>query len=165
VSEIVRSIIVFVLTMGMIVGGFKLFKSQHSKVVLDPSDYSMNADVLAPGKYSIDLKVSSISDLKAGDTVAYYLPGRPSEYRFGHIAALEGERIEVSPAAVKVGGKTTSYKVEKAEWTFPEMVVPRGCVFIIADKSTAWANDPPEVGDSMKIGPVPFYAIAGKVLN
>jgi hypothetical protein len=162
VGDLIRSIIGYAITIAMIVGGFKFYKTQE-KAYLDANDHSMRAEEYSSGGYSLDTKGLSMEDYKVGDVVAFRLFAKPDEHRIGRIVALEGQKIEVVNKTVKVDGKSTLYKVDLPDWVFPDIRVPRGCAFILSDVSSFWSTTEAGIGDSMRIGPIPYYSLMGKL--
>jgi len=162
VGDIIRSAIGYAITIGLIVGGFYFYKIQL-KATIDPNDQSMRPEEYPYGNYAVNNKGISIADYKAGDVVAFYLSAKPDQHRVGRVVAVEGQRVEVSMPnkLVKVDGKATTYKLENADMYFPEWRVPRGCVFVLSDKPAVWTEA--GIGDSTKVGPVPYYNLLGKL--
>lgn len=161
-GDLVRSIIGYAITIALIIGGFRLYKLQD-KAYIDPNDHSMKPEEYGVGGHALTTTGLSIDDYKQGDVVAFKLFAKPDEHRVARVVAVEGQRVEVVNKQVKVEGKTTAFKVDIPDWAFPEMRVPRGCVFLISDVSSFWSTTEPGVGDSMRIGPVPFYNLLGKL--
>ena len=161
-GDLIRSIIGYALTIALIIGGFKLYKAQD-KAYIDPNDHSMKPDEYSTGSHSLNTSPLSIEDYKQGDVVAFKLFVKPDEHRVARVVALEGQRVEVVNKQVKVDGKTTAFKVDIGDWAFPEIRVPRGCVFLISDVTSFWSTTDPGIGDSMRIGPVPYFNLLGKL--
>ena len=151
--DLVRSVIMYVFVLALIVGIFKLIKTQ-TKVTIDNNDHTMEP-IYTGGGQSIDTSVNKVSDLKPNDCVAYAVPGKPDTDRVAQVVAIEGQRVEVTNK-VTVDGKDTPFTVDNRAWTFPETKVPCGCVFVLAVKSN-------ESDDSMHVGPIPFFCIKGRL--
>jgi signal peptidase I len=162
VGDLIRSIIGYAITIALIVGGFKFYKYQ-AKATIDANDQSMKAEEYPYGNYAVNNRGLSISDYRVGDVVAYYLSAKPAEHRVARIVAVEGQKVEVSQTTklVKVDGKATTYKLDGADVSFQDWRVPRGCVFVLSDKPGFWQE--PGIGDSTKVGPVPYYNLLGKL--
>ena len=167
-GDVIRSAIIYLLVVALIIGFFKLLK-MHERVTLEPNDHYMDELEYSSGNYRIKTGQMKAEDYKAGDAgdvVAYWVPGKPDTSRVARVLALPGERVEIerkNPAdsksltVVKVNGTPLlRFKIDHSEWRFPEIVVPRGCLFLLADK--------PSLGeDSMQVGPVPYFCVRGRV--
>lgn len=167
-GDLIRSAVIYALVVALLIGVFKLLK-MHERITIDPNDQSMDAQEYPNGGYRIKAGPPRAEEYKAGETcdvVAYWIPGSPDTDRVARVLALPGEKVEMerktpgdqkSPVVVKVNGKPVlRFNIDNMAWRFPEIVVPRGCLFLLADK--------PSVGqDSMKAGPVPYYCIRGKL--
>jgi len=167
-GDLVRSVIMYAVVLALIIGVFKLFK-MHERATIDPNDHSMEVVEFPSGGYQLNsapLKAEDYKGGEGGDVVAYFVPGKPETERVARVLALPGEKVAVewrkppepsSPTVVKVNGKVCSrFRTDSAEWHFTEIVVPRGCLFLMADR-------PSEGEDSLKVGPVPSYCIRGKL--
>ena len=168
-GNLVRSVILYAVVIALIVGVLKLLKT-HERATIDPNDHSMEAIEFPNGVYKVNSAALKAEDYKAGDggdVVSYYVPGKPdAPPRVARVLALPGERVAVerrkatdpnSPLVVKVNGSPSNLRrTDSTDWHFQEIVVPRGCLFLMADK-------PSEGEDSLRVGPVPFYCIRGKL--
>jgi signal peptidase I len=155
VNDLIRSAIGYAIVIAIIVGVTKLYKSQ-TKVVIDPNDHSMKPEEYPYGSYSLKTDVLKSTDFQVGDVVAYYVPGKPAE-RVGRVVAQEGQLVEVEiNKNARVDGQTTNFKSDQREISTPEIRVPRGCLFIMHDKSY-------QGEDSIQVGPIPYYNIKGKL--
>ncbi|MGD0091961.1 MAG: S26 family signal peptidase [Planctomycetota bacterium] len=165
----IRAVLLYAVAILLIVGVFKLLKL-YERVPIDANDHSMEPIEYPPGR-SFGLTTSALKaeDYKGGDNgdvVAYFVPGKTELQRVARVLALPGEKVTIerlkpadptSPVLVKVNGVPTNrFKPDQPEWHFPEIMVPRGCLFLMSDK-------PSEGEDSLKVGPVPFYCIRGKL--
>jgi signal peptidase I len=166
--DMIRSVLIYVVAIALIIGVFKLLK-MYERVVIDTNDHSMEMIEYPCGTYRLSTAALKAEDYKAGDNgdvVAYFVPGKPDTQRVARVVALPGDKLTIervkasdptSPLLVKVNGKPSNrFKPDFPEWHFPEIVVPRGCLFLMADK-------PSEGDDSLRVGPVPFYCIRGKL--
>jgi signal peptidase I len=168
VSDLIRSIIVFALVVALIVGVEQLYKFTGIRATVDANDASMAPSGFGAGGHRVRRDVNNASGFKGGeggDVIAYWVPTKPDTHRVAHVLAVEGDRVEIerknpsepkSAVQVKVNGQLTLYKIDATDWRFPEIRVPRGCVFVLADT-------PSQAQDSMTVGPIPFYCIMGKV--
>lgn len=167
-GSIIRSIIIYIVVMAVIIGVFKLLK-MYKQVTIDPNDHSISEIEFPNGSYSLHTEARQATDYKSGENgsvVAYYVPGKPGEQHVARVVALPGEKVAVerrlaadpmSPLLVKVNGVVSPlFKTDTVEFHFPDIVVPRGCLFLMADRTT-------EGTDSLKMGPVPFYCIRGRL--
>jgi signal peptidase I len=165
--DMVRSFITYAVVIALIIGVFKLLKVREL-VTIDTNDHSMEPEY-ARGDYKLDTRALSAGQYKSGDTgdvVAYALPGKPETVRVARVVAVPGETVALerqresdpnSRIEVKVNGKVCGrFRLETPQWHFPPIVVPRGCLFLVADR-------PQEAEDSLRVGPVPFYCIRGKL--
>jgi len=167
-GDVIRSAIIYLLVVALVIGFFKLLK-MHERVTLEPNDHYMDETEYPNGGYRIKTGQMKAEDYKAGDAgdvVAYWVPGRPDTSRIARVLALPGERVEIerknpadpkSQTVVKVNGKPSlRFKIDQTEWRFPEIVVPRGCLFLLTDR-------PSQAEDSMTVGPVPYFCVRGRV--
>ncbi|HYG74351.1 MAG TPA: S26 family signal peptidase [Planctomycetota bacterium] len=160
-GDIVRAAIGYLVVVALIIIAFKFFKS-HEKAVIDPNDGSMNAEEYSYGSYSIDKTPLAITDLKSGDVVAIYQPqSKPVDHRVARVVAIEGQRVEIVQKSVKVDGKPTPFKGDGINFSC-EFRVPKGCMYVMCDKPAVFPNEP-GIGDSLRIGPVPFFYFMGKL--
>jgi signal peptidase I len=154
-GDLIRTGIMYVAVMALIVVGTHFFKNR-ARVEFAPNDLSMSRSFTAGSSYPVDTSPSSIKQLKRDDIVAYWLPDEPAKSRVARIVAMEGDRIKSDAEGFYFNGTKTSFKFQKPDWRFPELRVPRGCVFVLADQ--------PELGkDSIQTGPLPSYQIIGKL--
>jgi signal peptidase I len=167
-GNLIRSVIMYVVVIALIVAVLKLLK-MHERAVIDPTDHSMETIEYPNGTYKVDSSALKAEDYKAGDggdVVSYFVPGKPGAQHVARVVALPGEKVAIertkstvanAPLVVKVNGKASNlFRPDSMEWHFPEIVVPRGCLFLMADK-------PSEGEDSLRVGPVPYYCIRGKL--
>ena len=144
-----------ILAVAVIVGAGKLFKFRE-KVTIDANDQSIDQIQYPSGSYFVNTTATSPSQLQANDVVAFWPPQGQAEPRVARVAAVEGQIIEFTGAAVMVNGVLTKYTPGMPALKWPPVKVPHGCVYLICDK--------PMFGrDSSTIGPVPSYAIYGKL--
>lgn len=76
------------------------------------------------------------------------------------VIAVQGQRVKIEAGVVFVDGAKAddpyAYSSNEADW-FPEMVVPAGCVFVLADQR--WRGNPEKL-DSRGLGPIPVRAVS-----
>lgn len=160
-GDLVRSAVGYAVAVAMIVGGFKFYKMQL-KAEIDANDATMNPDEYPYGSYSLNREARGAEQLATGDVIAIYQPAsKPVDHRVTRVVAVEGQKIEITPKLVKVDGKPTTLMADGQ--SVAEFRVPRGCVFVLSDKSIVFSSFEPGIGDSMRIGPVPFYHFMGKI--
>jgi signal peptidase I len=134
---------------------FWFFKGR-THVTIDSSDSSMQTSGYSEGTYGLDSTPLRSKDLKQGDVIAYRPPKEPDHWRVGRVLAVEGARVEVGAKGAKVNGTVVRENIDLGNWSFPEIKIPRGCVFVLADM--------PRLGlDSMQLGPIPFSHVAGRL--
>ena len=153
-TGLLQNVILYVVVIAIIVVGFKFYKNS-SQAVIDPTDRSM-LPAYPYGSYKLDTSLVKTSDLKPGDVVSYWLTNAPSTYRVARVVALEGDRIEIADGLVKINGVASPYRLDQPDRRFPEVKVPRGCVYLLCEASAAGV-------DSIKLGPVPFYQVIGRL--
>jgi len=167
-GDLVRSVILYAVVIALVIGIFKLLKARD-RATIEAFDHSMGVVEFPSGGYGLNSEALKAEDYMAGergDVVAYSIPGKLGAQRVARVVALPGERVALerskesdpnSPVVVKVNGQVSGrFKTDSTVWHFPEVVVPRGCLFLMADS-------PLDGEDSLKVGPVPFYCIRGKL--
>lgn len=143
-----------VLAVAVIIGVGKLFKFRE-KVTIDANDQSIDQIQYPPGGYSVNTSATTPALLQQNDVVAYWGMGQ-AELKVARVAAVEGQTIEFNGTAVLVNGAPTKFTPGVPAQKWPAIKVPHGCVFLICDK--------PMFGkDSSTLGPIPSYAIYGKL--
>jgi signal peptidase I len=146
----------YVVIMAMICAGTYLYK-HRTKVEFEQTDMSMNRSFTPGASYPVDISPCSIKQIQRNDVVAYWLPDDPDKNRVARVVAIEGDQIKCDAEGFHFNGTKTAYKFDnRPDWRFPELRVPRGCLFLLADQSDM-------ARDSMQLGPVPFYQVIGKV--
>jgi signal peptidase I len=168
VGNLIRTALAYAVVVAGIMGAAWLFKG-HLRAYVDPTDGSMDVGQYPPGNYTLQSLCTKAEDFKGGDggdVVAYWVPGKPEGHRVARVIGVAGDKISIerqkpgdtsSLLVVNVNGKVLSkFSFERDEMLFPEITVPRGCLFLMADK-------PIQAADSLTIGPVPLYCILGKV--
>jgi signal peptidase I len=154
VGDLIRSVIAFAVVVGIIIGVEKFYKAQ-TKATIDAADKSMEG--MANSSPHVDTTALKVSDVKAGDLVAYYVPGKPDVHRVARIAAVEGQLIESDEKRmVRIDGKSTTMKVEHKDWRISPIRIPRGCIYVMADHTQ-------EAEDSVQFGPIPYSSVMGKI--
>ena len=154
VRDTIRTIIFCAVILGAIVFGFK-FSKGRAEALIEPADHSMDP-AYPPGNHRMDTSLYAVSQLRVSDVIAYWLSDNPGNYRVARVVALEGDRIKIEQGVLVVNGANTPHKVGALHLQTPEFRIPRGCVFVAAD-------DLVYAFDSMKIGPVPFCQVYGRL--
>ena len=132
-------------------------------------NFGAMAPVLDPEKTVWVKTISSMKELKRGRSVVqfqWYLPwGEEGRYidvvLFGRVVALEGDLLEIRKGEVYVNGEPLdiTYVKQKAEKdSFVPIVIPKGCVYILADQRS---SESAYFLDSRMLGPIPFFLIGG----
>ncbi len=154
-GDLIRSAIIYAAVIGLLVGGFKLYKNSTT-VEIDPTDRSMSSILYPYGTYKVDTTLKRIEQLKPENVVAYWVTDQPQKARVARVLAIAGQRIAVEQGAIKVDGQDSKFTVDNKNWSFPEIRVPRGCAYVL--------HDVPSYGrDSVQLGPLPFSQIVGKL--
>ena len=81
------------------------------------------------------------------------------EPQVGRVLALAGQKVEVKNDEVKIDGApyiNPGIRFKVSRFDVPELVVPRGCVFVVCDQRSKGASC--EV-DSRRFGPISIDAI------
>ncbi len=116
----------------------------------------MDAAAFPEGSYSVDTSIDRITGIKPGDFIAYKIPKEATSVRIGRVIGLEGMRVEVTPKEVLVNGAPLAKQFQTFAWTIPEIRVPRGCLYVLADNPSA-------AQDSKTLGAIPFSHVLGTV--
>lgn len=153
-NDMARTIVLYALLIGMIVGVFKLYKN-HEQAEIDRGDSSMFSSY-PPGTYKLDTTIVSCAGLKAGDGVAYHPSTAPGTLRVARVVAREGDRVQIDGASVRVNGTVVPGVTDRTDVQIPSLEIPRGCVFLLAERSGS-------AQDSLVTGPVPMAQIAWRL--
>ena len=149
-QEMIRTIIVYVVIIGLILGGFYLFKNNRYSVEIGVMDRFMTPDFPA-GSYIIDAS----APIQVNDAVAFALSDKPDELKVARVVALSGAKIEIeATGVVKVNGTLNVHKTDPRAAAV-EFRVPQGCVFLLTDQEGGV--------DSSKLGPIAMLQIVGKL--
>lgn len=161
--DLIRSIVIYALVVVLIIGLAWLYKRSDS-VTIEPTDHSLDTSGFTNGGYRIQ-PADEYKGGDGGDAVAYWVPGMPGTARVAKVLAIGGDKLEFerkNPADAKAGlvirinGKLERGFSTDSQERFPELVVPRGCLYLLTDKSA-------QSQDSVMVGPVPLYCVRGKV--
>ena len=146
-------VIRLLLAVVVIVGLGKLFKFRE-KVTIEATDQSIDQVQYPSGGYFVNTTAVAPSQLQQGDVVAYWMG--MADPKVARVAAVEGQTVEFTGTTVLVNGAPTKFTPGSPAQKWPPVKVPHGCVFLICDK--------PMFGkDSSTMGPIPSYAIYGKL--
>lgn len=149
----IHYVIRIALAVAVIVGIGKLLKL-HDRITVDATDQSVDQVNFPSGGYSVDTYLAP-TQYQLDDMVAYYVPSQP-DAKVARVVATEGQTIELNGVAVLVDGKPTKYKPGYPAVKLPPFKVPHACVYLVCDL--------PMYGkDSTQLGPIPSYAIYGKL--
>ena len=154
-SEIISAVVKFVVISVIVLGCFWLFK-HRTRASIEQGDKSMDTTAFPEGGYSVDTSIETVAGIRSGNYVAYRLPKDPATTRIARVIGVEGNRIELTATEVRVNDAALTKRTEANGWTIPETLVPRGCVYVLADDTFSGV-------DSRQIGPVPFTYIVGTV--
>ena len=154
-KELIHYVLRFILMVAIIITCFRLYKN-GTKITLNTNDHSMDPKAYTPGdSYKINTSFLKLDQFKKGDVVAYGVPNQSDQRRIARVVALQGQIVEVKAKGLWVDGEAVSYAFEK-EQRLPPFRIPRGCIFVLADI--------PNTGlDSLQLGPLPVYALIGKL--
>lgn len=109
-------------------------------------------------------KIRHPNELQPDDFIffQYVHAGKAQQVFAGRVIALPGERVKIEKGEVSVNGEKlkADYVATKNRTLedFEEIIVPRDTVFVLADNRRQAA-----AFDSRGIGPVPAWAILGKI--
>ena len=145
-----------VLAVAVIVGIGKLFKL-HDRVTIDATDQSVDQNDFASGSYSVNTYLTP-SQYQMGDMVAFY--SGQAEPKMARVVATEGQLVELTGSSVLVEKNKTKYGSGYPPVKLPPFKVPHGCIYVICDKPM-YSNGK----DSTQLGPIPSYAVFGKLKN
>jgi hypothetical protein len=154
VRTIFHYVVRLVLAVVVIIGVGKLFKFRE-KVTIDATDQSIDQIQYPSGGYFVNTSANTAALVQQNDVVAFWVAGQP-EPKVARVAAVEGQTIEFTGTAVLVNGAPSKFTPGYPPQKWPPVKVPHGCMYLICDK--------PMFGkDSTTLGPIPSYAIYGKL--
>jgi len=154
VKEMIINAVIYIFLLSLIVVGFNFFKG-HNSISLDSNDESMRPEFSASG-YSFT-PYKNMKDVKTGTLAAYYAPGNIDNGMFAYLVAKEGQKVALTNGKVYINGKVLDKPSElNGRLNIPEIIVPKGCVFLVANK---------EKFASLKYGPLPLRHVLGKINN
>ncbi len=122
------------------------------------SDKTMRP-AIGPMQTRFDVDTGWLEDPERNSFVAFIPPGdSTAAYRATRVVALAGDRFEIRNRKPHVNGAVPAglrrtFPIE----SFPEFIVPRGCVIVL--------NDAPGRTDSVEFGPLPLWRVAGKLVT
>lgn len=154
VRDIIYRVLSYAVVVAIIIGGFRVYR-QQTGFTLTSEDRSMDTEKFPAGKYKVDTSYAKPSQLRTGNIIAYVEPHGITRQRLGRVLAIEGQIVAIDGNTVSVDGKKLPDTPDTIVH-YPEFRVPRGCVFVLADRSSIGA-------DSLTVGPVPFYYVLGRV--
>ena len=148
--DFIRTAFGYIACLALIILCFKLYK-WHNRIVIKPNDTSMEPEY-SPGNHSIDISAKEVKDIDLGAAVAFRVPTLPNAVRVGWVLAREGQRIEIRKRRIFVDGTPSPKQPHAVRVKLHEIVVPRGCVFVMAHEGGE---------DSSHYGPLPMRSILG----
>ncbi len=148
--DFIRTAVAYFVCLALILLCFKLYK-WHNRVVIKSNDTSMKPEY-PPGNHALDISATEVKDLDVGRAVAFRVPTLPDATRVGWVLAREGQMIEIKDRIVLVDGVPAPKQPAAIRMTIQRMVVPKGCVFVMAHEGGE---------DSSHYGPLPMRSILG----
>lgn len=128
-----------------------------------PEDDATMAPLLRPGQiFRIDKRLPAPEHLRRGEVVAYQKdPADPDSMRLGRVVALPGERVAIANGQVRLNGEVLVDPTVSArtEGSLPEILVPRGTLFLLVDERADTRSD------SRAFGPVSATRFLGTVVR
>ena len=159
----VHSVVKCVILVAIPVGLF-IYATSYEKIKVPKNDKAMRSVEAVGTKegFTVYPKERLPRDLKPGQIVAF-APEKPPpgmETRLAWVVALEGQTVAVEHKKGKprllVDGRPFPRPGKVGPGVkFPEVLVPRGHVFVLFE-------DPSAVGDSLSAGPLPWRRIIGR---
>jgi type IV secretory pathway protease TraF len=150
--ELIHSLILFAVILLAVGAAFWIVK-HHRRVVIEKADRSMAPDY-EPGSYWLGPPPASASECEVGKAYAFQDPASPDQQRVAWLLAKEGQTVEVNGSTVLVDGQAPAVRIEVPGTVRAPLVIPRGCVFLVAKTPMA---------DSLQYGPVPARNLTGKL--
>jgi len=131
---------------------FDIYKSE------DTADKQFNDPEWVTGLWRVGRLPNMGAPVEPGMFVVFKVP-RSDGSKTARVVAVAGQTVEVKETEVLVDGvKVADHSRSlKSRLLFPEMVVPRGCVFVLNDLR---AKGPSPEFDSRSLGPIPIEAIS-----
>jgi hypothetical protein len=149
-QEMIRTIIVYVVILGLILMSFYLYKHHRYSAEVGVNDRSMTPE-FPTGSYTLDTSGS----IHVDDAVAFALADTPDVLKVARVVALSGAKVEIdATGAVKINGVLNIRKSDSVLKPV-EFRVPQGCAFLLTDQGAGM--------DSSKLGPIPLSQIFGRV--
>ncbi len=128
-----------------------------------PEDDATMAPLLKPGQlFRVDKRLPPPERMRRGEVVVYQKdPADPESMRAGRVVALPGERVAIADGQVRLNGEVMVDPTvsTRTEGSFPEILVPRGCLFLLVDARAETFSD------SRASGPVSATRLFGKVVH
>lgn len=123
----------------------------------ETADKQWNEPEIKQGTWRMGKLPERGAPIERGSFVVYRL--KSETVRVGRVVAVAGQKVEVTPDDVLVDGQPFVPPVPKqkaSRFEVPEMVVPRGCVFVVVDqRQRGGASEQ----DSRFLGPIPVEAV------
>ena len=130
-------------------------------------DLSMAPTLQSSQVFRVD-RTAGLESLRHGNLVAYIKdPLRPDVVSVGRVVGLPGEKVSIVKGRVLVNGEPLSDVLsdKPTDVEVPEIVVPRGQLFLLVDKRSGWefGNRRGDM-DSRAFGPISFGRVLGRVV-
>lgn len=157
--DYIYSVLFVLFVMALIVGGFRLYK-WYNPGVIESGDDTMVPQYPA-GQYSLDDSFRfGGSPLRAGQAIAFRVPGKVGAVQFAWVHAVPGDTVAVrrkgrEPYKLIVNGQPSNDQPRSLKLPVEEAVVPDGCVFVIPNYQIKM--------DSTELGPIPLRNVMGRV--
>jgi type IV secretory pathway protease TraF len=122
------------------------------------ADKQYNEPSLSQGTWRVGALPATGGTIELHNFVVYRVKGM-DEPQVARVLAFAGQKVEVKGEEIKVDGTafvTPGRRAQFSRFDVPELVVPRGCVFVVCDQRSKGGSV--EV-DSRRYGPIPIDAI------
>ncbi len=130
-------------------------------VEISRSDESMRPAIgLYETKFDVDTHwLDALARGKGRDAIVAFIPPDESyvTYRATQVVAVAGDRVEIRASKPYVNGAVPK-GISRGVWVknFPEIVVPRDCVYVLNQYSSKM--------DSVRFGPLPLWRVGGRLV-
>lgn len=125
------------------------------------------APTLKPAQvFRVDRTVR-LSDLRRGNLVAWTKdPSKPQSAAVGRVIGLPGDRVTIRKGEVRVNGEPVSDGLpdRPTEGDVPDLLVPRGTLFLLVDLRTGWQLETYRDADSRHLGPISAGRLLGRLV-
>ena len=160
----------YLILAGITVAGLVAWRiaAAYSWERLAEGDETMVPTLRAGQIFRVDRTVG-LEGLRRGSLVAYVKdPAHPDTVSVGRVVALPGERVAIVKGQVQVNGEPLSDVLsdKPTDVEIPDLLVPRGQLFLLADCRSGWQFQADLRGDmdSRAFGPVSAGRLLGRVV-